>query len=337
MKRRNFLAAAVVAAGSLCLPSVATAQESFVMKLGTGTLNDSQHEWMNLFAQILGDKSGGRIKVEVYPASQLGASGRMIEQTQMNLIQGVVTPPEFLAGIDSRFQALAAPGLFDDLAHTQRTLDDPEFNTAFLGLGADQGLMGIGLFISGPTAFASKHPWVKPEDFAGSKIRVGAADLQMAQVRALGGTPIPMPPSEVLPALQQGTLDGVLSCIPVLEGLGYMDGAKYFIETNHGVIASIAAISRDFYEELPADLQPMVIEAGREATTQVYDYSLSDIEQSKKDWVAKGGEVVELTADQRKALMEVLLPVGPQVTQGDANLNATYELLKAAIERARQG
>ena len=85
-----------------------------VMKLGTGTLNDSQHGWMKIFASIVDKDSGGRIKVEIYPASQLGTSPRMIEQTQLNSIQGVVGPPEFLKG------SPAAPPGIDDGGRSRR-------------------------------------------------------------------------------------------------------------------------------------------------------------------------------------------------------------------------
>ena len=126
-------------AGLLCgLSSTrARAQTSpAVMKLGTQTLNDSQHEWMKIFARLVETNSKGQIKVELYPASQLGTGPRMIEGTQFGAIQGFVGPPEFLAGVDSRFEVLGSPGLFKDAAHANRTLQEPEFNKAFLAIGA---------------------------------------------------------------------------------------------------------------------------------------------------------------------------------------------------------
>ncbi len=184
----------VIFGSAIVLATIAGADASpIVMKLGTGTLNDSQHEWMKIFAAIVDKESGGRIKVEIYPASQLGTSPRMIEQTQLNSIQGVVGPPEFLTGVDARYQILSAPGLFKDLAHVNRTLQDPDFNQAFLGLGANKGLKGIGLFISGPTVFVIRKPIGKLADFAGLKLRVLAAPMQLEQVRTLQATPVPMP------------------------------------------------------------------------------------------------------------------------------------------------
>src|ERR1035437_9499265 len=86
-----------------------------VMKIGTAAINDSQHEWMKIYAGLVEKGSKGRIKVELYPASQLGATPRMIEGTQFGTIQAYVGPPEVFSGIDTRFQILSSPGLFKDM------------------------------------------------------------------------------------------------------------------------------------------------------------------------------------------------------------------------------
>src|SRR5882724_13457907 len=90
---------AVLAAGAMaCLGSAAHAQADkvMVMKLSTATINDTQHEWLKRFAALVEKDSGGRIKAEIYPASQLGAIPRQIEGVQFGSIQGWMGPPEFL-------------------------------------------------------------------------------------------------------------------------------------------------------------------------------------------------------------------------------------------------
>ena len=321
---------------AIALSTVAAADAGpIVMKLGTGTLNDSQHEWMKIFAAIVDKDSGGRIKVEIYPASQLGTSPRMIEQTQLNSIQGVVGPPEFLTGVDARYQILSAPGLFKDLAHVNRTLQDPDFNRAFLGLGANKGLKGIGLFISGPTVFVIRKPISKLADFAGLKLRVLAAPMQLDQVRSMQATPVPMPLGEVMPALQQGTIDGVMSCIPVLVALKYSDAAKYLVETNHGLIASLSVISKTWFDNLPADLQDVVVKAGQKASQDVYQFSVDDVNNGREKWKKAGGEVIELSSAEHDQLMKQLVSVGENVTAKSAPERVMFDLLRAAAERTK--
>jgi TRAP-type transport system periplasmic protein len=306
-----------------------------VMKLGTSTLNDAQHEWMKKFAAIVERNSNGRIKVEIYPASQLGTSPRMIEQTQLNAIQGLVGPPEFLTGVDSRYQILSAPGLFNDLPHANRTLQDPAFNQAFLALGANKGLKGIGIFISGPTVFVTRKPAAHVADFKGLKLRVLAAPLQLEQVRSMNATPVPMPLGEVMPALQQGTIDGVMSCIPVFVALKYADAAKYLTETNHGLISAITVISKSWFDALPPDLQEVVVKAGQQASTDIYQFSVDDINNGRDRWKSAGGEIIELPKAEHDELMKQLVTVGEQVVAKNPGEKAMFDLLRRTAERTK--
>src|ERR1700684_2526776 len=128
---------AVAIAGFAALQaSPAAAQAPITMKLSTATINDTQHEWLKRFAAAVEKDSSGRIKGEIYPASQLGSIPRQIEGTQFGSIQGWCGPPEFLVGVDERYEALSAPGLFSSRAQNERTLVDPVVTGLILGLGA---------------------------------------------------------------------------------------------------------------------------------------------------------------------------------------------------------
>jgi len=306
-----------------------------VMKLGTATLNDSQHEWMKRFAAMMEQDSKGRIKVEIYPLSQLGPIPRMIEQTQFGAIQGWVGPPEFLSGVDIRYQVLSAPGLFKDLAHANRVLQDPKFNSAFLALGADKGLKGLGLFISGPAAFVARKPIKTVADLQGMKIRVLAAPLQMEQIRALKATPVPMPLGEVMPALQQGTLDSVMSNIPVFQALKYYSVAKYLLATEHALLTTMTVISKKWYDALPPDLQKLVVDSGRKVSEGIYQWSVDDIKNGYEGWTKAGGEIVRLDPKAQEALMGQLLPLGAEVTSKRPDEKALYATLQDAVKRTR--
>src|SRR5690242_1102666 len=214
---RGFGLAALFAAPLAAAAGGAAAQDNkaMVLKLATATLNDAQHEWLKRFAAKIEKATNGRMKAEVYPASQLGAIPRMIEGTQLGSIQMWVGPPEFLVGVDQRFELLSAPGIFKNDQHSLKTVADPDFAKAFLALGANKGLVGGGLFLSGPYAFDMRTPMRTLADLKGKKIRVLASPFQMEQLTRLGATGVPLTLSDVMPALQQGTLDGALSSVPV--------------------------------------------------------------------------------------------------------------------------
>ncbi len=135
--RGAFLGAVLVAGTVAFTGSAAQAQADkvFVMKLSTATINDTQHEWLKRFGAMVEKDSGGRIKAEIYPASQLGSIPRQIEGVQFGSIQGWMGPPEFLVGVDERFEAMTAPGLFTDHDQVMRVMLDPETQKMVYGLG----------------------------------------------------------------------------------------------------------------------------------------------------------------------------------------------------------
>src|ERR1041384_2935851 len=134
----------------------AQADRNFVMKLGVATINDTQHEWLRRFVAAVEKASGGRIKGEIYPASQLGPIPRMIEGVQFGSIQLWMGPPEFLVGVDARYEALSAPGLMNSFEQMVKVLYDPAVEKMMFGLGANKGLEGVGFAPIGPSSIISK-------------------------------------------------------------------------------------------------------------------------------------------------------------------------------------
>jgi TRAP-type C4-dicarboxylate transport system substrate-binding protein len=322
------------AALAVLVSSSAFAQSSpIVMKLGSGTLNDSIHEWMKLFAADIDKTAGGRIKVEIYPASQLGSNARMVEQTQFGTIQGYCGAPEFMAGIDTRYQLLSAPGVFNDFDQVNRVLRDPQFEKAFFELGAEKGLKGIALMISGSATFASREPIRKLSDFEGKKIRVFAGRLQQAQMAKLKASPVPMALGEALPALQSGTLDGVLGGIPVLTRLRFSGAAKYLTETNHSLITGMTVINKAWFDKLPRDLQDAVMKSAAKASDDVFRFSVDDIDNTRKTWIADGGEVIKLAPAEQEKMMKELREAGAEELTKNPRDKELYDLLISVADR----
>jgi TRAP-type C4-dicarboxylate transport system substrate-binding protein len=328
----------VVIAAGLAATSAgnADAQETkpIVMKLATATLNDAQHEWLKRFAVAIEKNTNGRLKGEVFPASQLGAIPRMIEGTQLGSIQIWVGPPEFLVGVDPRFELLSVPGLFKDDQHSLKTIADPDFSKAFLALGANKGLVGASLFWTGPYAFAMRTPMRALADIKGKKIRVLASPFQMEQMTRLGATGVPLTLADVLPALQQGTLDGALGALPVFSALQYQGSAKYMTETSHAYIFSMAIVSKRWFDGLPADLQSAVMTTAQQVRAEVIPWGLDFLVAQRKAWVEKGGEVIHLSDADRAELMAKMRPVGDDIVKSKPELKPLWDSLLAAAKRA---
>jgi TRAP-type transport system periplasmic protein len=322
--------AALATGAAVALPAHA---QPLTMKIGVATINDTQHQWMKMYASLLEKRSGGRIKVELYPAGQLGSNPRMTEGTQFGSIQATVAPAVLLSGVDSRYAVIDAPGLFNDLAHAGRAIQDPKFNAAFLALGADKGLKGLGLFLNGPLAFETRTPVRKPADLQGMKIRVLASDMEQEPIRRLKATPVPMNFSEVLAALQTGTIDGQVTTVTACAPMRCYDAGKYLYATGHAIFASIAVVSKVWFDKLPSDLQKHVVESGQTASKDMYQWSIDFLDEQRQVWLKAGGEITYPTPEDQAYLQKLLRPVGAQVVAKNPKEKALYDLLLGAVKR----
>ena len=146
---------------ALALPlGVAQAQDkNYVMKVGLPTINDAPHQFAKDFAALVEKDSGGRIKGEVYPASQLGSIPRQIEGMQFGSIQVVDRYRRNSSSAStSASRCWRRPAWSNSIEHGQRVAGDPAVLKLMLGLGADKGLHGAGLFMARPSCIISETP-----------------------------------------------------------------------------------------------------------------------------------------------------------------------------------
>ena len=323
----RFSAFAIVSA-LLATSPLARAEDggSYVMKLSTATINDMQNEWMNRFAAAVGQDSAGRIKAELYPASQLGPIPRQIEGTQFGSIQGWIGPPEFLVGIDERYEALSAPGLFTSSEQEERVISDPPVRNMLLGLGANKGLMGVGLFPVGPSSIIMRKPVHHLAEFKGSKIRVLASPFQMEMIKRIDASPIAMTLGDVLPALQQGAIDGALGTMAIYVTMHYQDASKYIVETGQPWVNDIAVMNRKWVESLPTDLQKIVRDDAQTVSSNIVSAVDDFYAAQRKAWAGAGGELIELSADELAAMNAKVASIGDDLSKDHPDLNNAVKL-----------
>jgi TRAP-type C4-dicarboxylate transport system substrate-binding protein len=347
LKNWNF-ATSVVAAGTVVgslalLLNSAEAQDktqgggaAYLMKISTPTINDVPDTYARNLGAALEKDSGGRIKVEVYPASQLGSIPRQIEGTQFGAIQCEVVPPEFMVGLDQRFEVLAAPGLVESLDQGQKVAGDPEVRKLMLSLGANKGLHGAGLFMAEPADIVTKNPIRHIADFKGKKIRIFASKFQSEAFERLGVTPVAMTLGDVLPAIQQGTIDGAVTGMGPVTHMHFVDAAKYVTMTNQPAIFLIVEINKKWYDSLPDDLQQIVNRDALQESVAIRPIASDFRAKSEAAYTASGGEEIKLPADEQASFLKILSTVGADVSKSDPQLAAAYKIVTDAAARVRQ-
>ena len=326
---------AIVLSLVLTIGAAKAQDKTYVMKISLPTLNDAVHQYAKNLAAAVEKESGGRIKGEVYPASQLGPIPRQIEGAQFGAIQCVINPPEFFVGVDERYEVMAAPGLIDSMEHGQRISDDPEVQKLMLGLGANKGLHGAALFLAVPQALNTKRPVRRLEDIKGKKIRIFASEFQFEAFKRLGATPVAMTLGDVLPAIQQGAIDGAIAGITVFTPMRFYDAAKYVTEINQPAIFLVVDYSKKWFELLPKDLQEILMRVAAREAAAIKPEAIASFQKFRKGWVDGGGELISLPPDEQAQMMKTLSSVGADVSKHKPALAAAYKIVTDAAARAR--
>jgi TRAP-type C4-dicarboxylate transport system substrate-binding protein len=341
IENRNFVVRAAATGGAAALAltlslGAASAQDKiYTMKISLPTLNDPSYFFAKNYAAALERDSGGRIKPEIYPASQLGAIPRQIEGTQFGAIQCAVIPPEFFVGVDERFELMAAPGLVDSMDHGQRLAADPAVRKLILGLGADKGLHGVALFMNAPSSVIAKAPIRNLADFKGKKIRVLASKFQTVPIERLGATPVAMTLGDVVPALQQGAIDGAVGGIVVFTPMHFNDAAKYVTETGQPAVFVAVEINKSWYQSLPEDLQKLIDDDAAAGQAAIGPLAGEIVGKARKGWTDTGGELISLPAAEQADMMKTFLAADAEVAKAKPELDAAYKIVTDAAARTR--
>jgi TRAP-type C4-dicarboxylate transport system substrate-binding protein len=315
------LALGVAAAPGLAQP---------VMKIGTATINDVQHEWANRFAARVAKQAPGKLKVEVYPAEQLGNNARMLEGLTIGTVEAVIGPPEFIVGVDPRFQIVGAPGLVKDIEHGARLTQDAKFREALFGFGEAKGIKGIGLVVYGGNTYATRKPVRSLADFQGMKIRVLASPMHTVPLAKLGATGVPMPPSEAVQAIASGAIDGARTGMTIFTTFKYYDLVKTVtMADGDGMIYSMFYVGKNWFDRLPKDVQKAVLDTAKALEPEMNQYTIDLNRKAEEEWKARGGEIIRITGSDQAEFEKRMRAGADEVAQKNPRIKDAYELMAA--------
>ncbi len=253
-------------------------------------------------AKYLEEKSGGRIKMQVYHSAQLGSEKETIEQTQFGAIDLDRVNINPIAQISKTMKVLAMPFLIENEEHLHKVIDS-EIGEKLLKDLEKYGLIGLGYYDAGARSFYNtKRPIRKPEDLKGLKIRVQKSQIMIDMVKALGASPTPMAFEEVYTALQTGVIDGAENNWPSYYYTRHYEVAKYYSLDRHCFSPEVLIFSKKTWDRLsPADRKLI-----KEAVKASIDYQRKlwkEYEERAKNKLLKAGvkvnEIDDISAFQR--------------------------------------
>ena len=266
------------------------------------------HKGMEYMAQLVAEKSDGKMQIEIYPSQQLGTERQCLELLQIGSLGMTKVSAAVMENFAPNIQVFSLPYIFRSREHHYNVLDG-EVGQKLLIQSEKYWLRGLTYFDAGQRSFYAKEPIRTPEDLDGKKIRVQESVTAMNLVRSLGGAPTPISWGELYTALQQGVVDGAENNPPSFYTSRHYEVCKYYTLNEHTAVPDILVIGTVAWNRLTPQEQQWLQEAADEA--KVYQRELwQQAEQVALDSVkAAGVEVIipdkTLYSEKTKGLLEV--------------------------------
>ncbi len=321
MKYLSCAATALILGAGLAAPALADTAGcdagEMVIKFSHVTNTDKHPKGIaaNLFMERVNAEMDGTACMEVYPNSTLYNDDQVLEA----MLQGDV---QFAAPSLSKFETFTKVFRIFDLPFMFKNMDAVEAfqqsdaGQAMKGSMARRGLQGMDFWHNGLKQFSANVPLTAPTDAAGLKFRVQPSDVLVAQMEALGASPQPMAFSEVYGALQNGVVDGQENTWSNIYGKKFYEVQDGTTETNHGLLDYMVVSSVDWLDSLDPAVRDQLVTILHDVTAE-RNAAVAEVDaQARQSVLDAGGEIRELTADQRQAWVNAMKPVWSQF-EGD--------------------
>ncbi len=266
--RRNFvkLSLGAGAAASIGLSAPAIGQQVRTLKFGHMLPADNvYHKALVLFGDELGKVSSGKMKLEIFPSSQLGNIAEMMQSVQAGSLSMSMAVPAWYSNFIKPIDAFTLPYMVSSVDKLRPALEG-KIGAEISKFGEGAGFKVIGYWLMGGRHIVNKvRPVNTPADCQGLKIRVINSQVYMQAFRALGANPVAMDPSELYLALQQGVVDGFEYPLPDLVSYKLYEVAKYLSLDQHTTDFFIISTSTKTWAGLSAEEQGMIAKAMKTA------------------------------------------------------------------------
>ncbi|NVO15326.1 MAG: TRAP transporter substrate-binding protein [Rhodoplanes sp.] len=328
--RAHVIPAALLILGGL-VSSPALAQTT--VKLGHDQPETSTHHQAAVkWKELVESRTGGKVKVQIFPSSMLGSGTQMVEQVQAGALEAAVLPTAWVAPLAPSVQVLDLPFLFPNREVAYKVVDGP-VGTEILKPLEKVNIEGVAFWESGFKQFTANTPIRQPADYKGQKIRTMPAPVIQEQFKAFGATPTMINFSELYSALQQKVVDGQENPIATIASMRFFEVQKYMTLSDHGFLAYVFMINKPMLDKLPADQRDILVKAAREAGQYQRDIIKAAEAQHLEAFKKAGVEIMTLSPEQRAEFEKASRPVydwyiakfGP----------ATVDLVRADVAKAQ--
>jgi C4-dicarboxylate-binding protein DctP len=262
------------------------------------------------FKKLAEERTKGRVKVEVYPNSQLYKDGEEMEALQLGAVQMLAPSLAKFGPLGVRaFEVFDLPYIFDDYVELHKVTDGPIGKMLFKRL-EDKGIVGLAYWDNGFKVMSANKALKTPADFKGIKMRIQSSKVLEGEMRALGAIPQVMAFSEVYQALQTGVVDGTENPPSNFYTQKMQEVQKHLTVSNHGYLGYAVITNKKFWDGLPADIRT-TLEGVMKDTTKYADEIAMKENVDSLEAVRKSGrtQIATLTTEEKAAWKKALVSV----------------------------
>ena len=281
----------------------------------------------SLLAERVNTEMDGTMCMEVFPSSQLYNDDQVLEAMLQGDVQLAAPSLSKFEAFTKQFRIFDLPFMFEDIDAVD-AFQASDTGQAMKDSMQRRGLQGLAFWHNGMKQFSANVPLNDPSDANGLKFRVQNSDVLVAQMAALGASPQPMAFSEVYGALQTGVVDGQENTWSNIFGQKFFEVQDGVTETNHGIIDYLVVTSTDFLDGLDPEVRDQFLTILDEVTETRNGEAFAVNEEAKQAIIDAGGEVRQLTTEQRAAWVEAMKPVWDQFVGdvGQENIDAAQAI-----------
>ena len=319
---------AVLAAASVFLAGTALA-EPISIKFSHVVAQDTPKGLAaEFFKKRAEELTQGKVKVEVYPNSQLYKDKEEMEALQLGAVQMLAPSLAKFGPLGVKeFEVFDLPFIFNDYDDLHKVTKGPA-GKALLDKLAPKGILGLAYWDNGFKSFSANSPMKTPADLKGKKFRIQNSKVLEEQMRTIKAIPQMLAFSEVYQALQTGVVDGAENPISNFYTQKMHEVQKYMTITDHGYLGYAVIVNKKFWDGLPADirtqLETALVEATDYANTIAMDMNKKDLESVKASGKT---EVTTLTPEERAAFKTAMVPVHDKMASriGKETIESFYQ------------
>ena len=319
---------AVLAAASVFLAGTALA-EPISIKFSHVVAQDTPKGLAaEFFKKRAEELTQGKVKVEVYPNSQLYKDKEEMEALQLGAVQMLAPSLAKFGPLGVKeFEVFDLPFIFNDYDDLHKVTKGPA-GKALLDKLAPKGILGLAYWDNGFKSFSANSPMKTPADLKGKKFRIQNSKVLEEQMRTIKAIPQMLAFSEVYQALQTGVVDGTENPISNFYTQKMHEVQKYMTITDHGYLGYAVIVNKKFWDGLPADIRTQLETALVEATDYANNIAM-DMNKKDLESVKASGKtaVTTLTPEERAAFKTAMVPVHDKMASriGKETIESFYQ------------